>query len=844
MTILRRLCTFTAAVLLLATVRIPAHGSALTPPPLVVTASAGPAAGSHILATVTRTVGSSRVTLPAALVPALEPGDTVDLDFPDYRRPPGRVNYHVNAAFITEAAPQHWLFERSGSADRLFSGPHRKGRVPATTGKIHFAYGTGDKRGIPIFFIVPEDAKTRGMDGVRDYVDAHPTDFVGMSQSTNAAVDRYSFLSDFLNSLGSGSIDPVNAQQRIDTIAQGFGVSPATIDACYAAGGSSAVIGACVQQAIDATVDQTNFAAPTQAQFLGGLAGAVNPATYAPYIDSLLTVWRLFVHTGHQEYEYLPTTLTLADPSTARHDELLMGLKVPTIRPPGAVSDALFFTIGDPQATEHAPVVVNAAPAAGMCARTERFTVPLHFDHTSRYVHDAALIATPDDGTPQRVAIDPRTLAAPTLARSQLAPSRDGAYSLGLTGMFGFQSVGGPAPATFALAVPGDAPWTIADMPHHRQIAGASLDIIASSPSAPCLSRAEIQIGSAAPVPLAATVLDTRRIEMRASLASLPAGPATVRIYEDDARSGRAIETDTPLRIEAPAPAVGASPAAALGDPFVALEGTGLERVRGMRIAGAVYAKSPSATATAACFTGPPLGARDQLAPGQQTGAELLTLDGSPGQIFPLTLEAARPAIASATITPADSGTRLATSPFTIALQSAGALPLQFAVRVRKPTAEPDSPCDAVASDPTSVTIAPTNVHLRTASSASVIMRADVLGDRGFGTLELQLVDMASKRASAWIAIPGTFARAPIVAQIACPAATDAPCRLYGTELAAIDGIRDATGGFTAPLGDCPPTAKGVACVYVPHLAHYVLRLIDGGITDDVPDGVETSVPQ
>ena len=79
---------------------------ATTGAPFVVTASAGPAAGSHIIATVTRTIGKTSVTLPAALVPALEPGDVVDVDFPDYRRPPSSVNY----------TPQRCVHHRDGPA--------------------------------------------------------------------------------------------------------------------------------------------------------------------------------------------------------------------------------------------------------------------------------------------------------------------------------------------------------------------------------------------------------------------------------------------------------------------------------------------------------------------------------------------------------------------------------------------------------------------------------------------------------------------------------------------------------------------------------------------------------
>ncbi len=51
------------------------------------------------------------MTLPAAAVPALAPGDVGDARFPDYTRPPAGANYHVNVAFITEAPPMRWLYE-------------------------------------------------------------------------------------------------------------------------------------------------------------------------------------------------------------------------------------------------------------------------------------------------------------------------------------------------------------------------------------------------------------------------------------------------------------------------------------------------------------------------------------------------------------------------------------------------------------------------------------------------------------------------------------------------------------------------------------------------------------
>src|SRR5581483_8814270 len=130
----------------------------------------------------------------------------------------------------------------------LFTTPsHRRGVKPRPPAILHFTYGKGRYRGIPIFFIVPEDGKTRGMDGVRDYVEAHPTDFKDMSVSANEAVERYSWFRDFLQSLSQGSLDPSTSRQRIEDVATSLGAPRETIDACYVPGATQNQIADCVK---------------------------------------------------------------------------------------------------------------------------------------------------------------------------------------------------------------------------------------------------------------------------------------------------------------------------------------------------------------------------------------------------------------------------------------------------------------------------------------------------------------------------------------------------------------------------------------------------------------------
>jgi hypothetical protein len=810
-------------------------------PPFAV-ASAGPQAGARVDATVTRLVGGRRVTLPAAVVPALEPGDQVDIRFVDFIRPAAQVNYHVNVAFLTESAPQHWLFPRSGPWDRLFVTPslERGRRAPHSATSVpdlRFTYGVGDHRGIPIVFIVPEDDKTRGMDGVRDYVDAHPTDFKDMAVSSNDAVSRYQWFSDFLGSLSQGAIDPVASQQRVIDVAASLGASPADVEACYTDGGTQADIASCIQASVQSVGYQTNLEAPTEAQFLGGVAGASAPTAVAAFLVPLLAIWHIFAQNGHHEYEYLPTSLALGAPGLPAdaHVQQLLGMKVPTLRPPAAASDVLFFTIGNPQAPSALPAVVDDASTTGMCATAPRIDVPLHLDRTSPYVHDTALVVTPDGAAPYGIPIDPHDVDAPLLARDALHGARDGGYDVRLTGRFGFRPLAAGLRDDARIALPTSAAWTIAPAPHRPPIAGRDVDLIASSAVAPCLSRAELQLGDAVPVPLTIKRLDDRRLELQGSPAPALPGEATIRLVEDDGPRGARVEHDATVAI-APAPAEVSTATRVIAyqaDRSLRLTGSGFASVGAVRLNGAAYVKDGGATADAACFSGPPIA--PTLVPGTVATAQLLGSDGAPGELFATTIAAPRPVLLAPTATPR-AATYFSTTPLAVVLAVRGILPDVTAVRIRQAPVTP-GPCDAVRPASAAVTLDPSDVHRQTPGSLRVDLdAAAALHDRAYGTLQVQLVDADANAASDWMTVPGTFVRAPIVDRIECPADPQAACTLIGSDLDAIAGIEDPPAADATPGLACTSDIKNTQCLSVPHLTHYTLRLEDDSAQLSVPD--------
>ena len=282
-------------------------------------ASIGPNASSRVDATVTRTVNGAAVTLPAAAVPALAPGDVVDVRFPDYTRPPARANYHVNVAFITEAPPLA-LALRAAAARRTSSSPTTAARQPAAPARLHFVYGAPDHRGIPIFFIVPEDAKTRG-DGRRAQLRAARTRPISRTcrKSANDAVARYSWFRDFL----------AVARARCDR--SRLGAAARRGRRRFARAHRQARSRAATRPAHRSPTSRTASrrrcsrcnTRPTSTRRRPRSSSAASPAQRARLSSRSTSsrcsrCGRSSRGSGHQEYEYLPATLQLTAPRPVR----------------------------------------------------------------------------------------------------------------------------------------------------------------------------------------------------------------------------------------------------------------------------------------------------------------------------------------------------------------------------------------------------------------------------------------------------------------------------------------------------------------------------------------------
>ena len=597
----------------------------------------------------------------------------------------------------------------------------------------------------------------------------------------------------------------MGGQQRIAAVAASLGADPTAVNDCYTEYTVAAQIQSCVSGQLNALAYQTNFSAPTEGQFFGGLLGAATPARFASYLAPLLTVWQLFVAHGHQEYEYLPTTLSLADrrdPSSAAV-QVVAGEKVPTLRPPAAQSSVVFFSIGEQNGSQP-PRVVNDASAPAICAREPRLELPLHLNQTSRYLNRTALIVTATGGATRRIPVDPSDVDAPILDRSAIDDGHDVGYRVSLSGQYGFDALAQPVQPSLYVAVPRAAPWQIAAAPHRVVAAGGTLDLVAAGAAAPCVSNAELQVGGTRLLPVQTTLVDPTHVALHASLAGVPPGDAVLRLYQSDPGSGRPVESDEAVAI-APPPAhiADEAPLVHVGDTAIALSGSGFDRIRALRVGDDTWRKVASAsTAAEACFSGSPVALHAE--PGAELTATLVRNDGSTGQAFAIAVGPPRPDIASVTAS-SDSATHLSTDILRVVLKSANPLPANPVVLVRRAPAHPQ-PCSSATG---SATVAADRVHVLDATSLEAYVQADaLLHDEAFGALQIALSNPPAQAASDWMAVPGSFVRAPLISDIDCSAAATATCRLVGSDLLTIAGVVMPNGSLQPPDLRCTPTAE------------------------------------
>ena len=217
-----------------------------------------------------------------------------------------------------------------------------------------------------------------------------------------------------------------------------------------------------------------------------------------------------------------------------------MGAKVPTLRPPAARSSVLFFTIGDAEAAQNPPQVDERRPRRRtLRARRPGPAADPSRPHLALRERRVRSRSRPSADPRSPIPLDPRTLAAPVIERSQLERAGFRAR-VALTGHVGFDPLARERLASVEIALPHPAPWAVA--PHRTAHRSPAVRSTSSPPrhKHPACRAPSCRSADAPPVPLALKHLDDRRVELQGVAGACAAGQSGDPLFAGRPASPRA----------------------------------------------------------------------------------------------------------------------------------------------------------------------------------------------------------------------------------------------------------------------------------------------------------------
>lgn len=825
---------------------IPVHVSAATPTPAP---SATPTTASStqpydqkstktpvaapLLATVTRQ-GYPK-PLDAALVPDLEQGDTITVDFSAWTKPGAPNHFFANYATIGGGGIEWWSPDAANPAAHyginLF-GPNDSAPPKKTITVTYDGVST------PVFFVIVDDRHTHGIDGVRNDVNASPQDFVNDAIYASTVADKRSWIDDFISGLGSGVIPGATGASSLTKALAGVGVTNQTqIGNCLKMAGTSNQA-TCIESLVS---NNNNLPAVTGSNLGSMLAAYAGPAS--PYIAGLSVIWNLIVKTRgvKQHYEFLPGTIAYRRPDAGSDEGSVQVVQVPQVPqfapPDGGQSDVIFFTVGrlpaqtsDPSGDR--PSIVSDADKSNnaLCAvpdANNNINVPLHLDKSSNYVHDVSYVVAAADQTPSLHAISLPynvTTAQPEQASSiAVKPNLDD-YDVTVQAKYGFKPMITP---TLRLSLPrGHSGFKVSSQ--SGIFPNAATVVTVHSPAMACAKTLVVQ-GKSYPI----TLVDRENGTATITVANVTSGNIPATVVEN---GGTQVASSVPVMRQPPTVSAVAYHA---GDRAMLLQGSGLAQAAKVSIggiAGAIFQKDANHSSdSAACYI-------TKSAPSTTTQSSytaLLDYGAQNPVMTAFTAQAPRPVVNS--VAPQDqpgdfgfpSGFAGSSSTLKVLITLADTLPAKYSVRLRQlPSGSGIQPsaCAALLQSAAASTIGSTP-----AGSNQLVSRfkpVDALqGGNAAGSIQLQVLDTETNLASDWSTLKLAFVLTPTIDTIACHG-SDSQCEMQGVGLDLIDSVGDGTGTFTAVNSDCALPAgqvAGLQCRLVPRYSNYEIKLLASG---------------
>jgi hypothetical protein len=736
-------------------------------------ASADPApfdlAGPNLDVTVTRGVK----TLPISQVPNLVAGDRLSIkaDLPSTQS----AHYLMVLAVLrgsTNPPPSDWFFRCETWKGRCAQEGLNM-IVPQDAQQM-------------LVFLAPQtsgDFKT-----LVNAVRARPGVFVRSSQDLNQATLDRSRLESYLVAIRLlNDADPAKLQEAAPLLARSLAIKvdekclerAAQLQApCLMQGQASLILDDLHSTSI---VDALTSGPAGDLAMQASSTAQLGYGYYSPYVASVMDIARILDSFRTAQYQYIAAL-------SAQHGNQL----ALTLNTPPSFQDPKSVLVAALPAVELAqpPPLRALNPKEALCARKPDLVVPVEgapLVFATDYAHEVTLTVSTKDhkGLDLPARADPARGGFVVDTSALNAAHADDSIEGSLHGYWGFEKFDGPR---FRLVNTRTQAWELAPNDQGALIVGREDTVHLRAGSVACIDRIVLKDPAGKELKAAWKGVDSNEVEVRLPLQAVTPGALTLAVTQYGASEPQSLE----LRAFSEAGHIDLFSIHA-EDTAGILKGTRLDEVTGLVIKGIDFAPaklSRSQSGDELSVVTQDTQAVTALKPGDAT-ARITLKDGRTIDLKTV-VNAPRP---SATLIGKSVQPSTSSSESNILLSDQNELPqdakLTFSVRAKLPTVfgheEAIEVATADESFSTALTIGNGGITLENSNVAVAKLNpTKAFGPSAFGPLRFRLV--ANGVMGDWHTL-ATIVRLPVLKELKCPATTDLPCKLFGSDLFLVDSV-------------------------------------------------------
>jgi len=719
-------------------------------------------AGPTLQVTVTR----GDKTLPIGAVPNLAPGDKlwIKADFPQAQA----AHYLLIMAFLrgaTNPPPDNWFFK---------SEPWNKKQKEGMTITV-----PQDAQQV-ILFLAPETGGDYNT--LRGAVRGKPGSFVRASQDLNqASLDR-SRLDAYLEAvhkIGASQPEKLKDVSTLLSRSLSIKVDPKCLERLPEEQAQ------CLTDKQDQLIlNDGHSMSIVEALTSGPASDLVMNATYtpqasygyySPYIASVMDMARIMESFHTAQYQYIPAL------ASQKQDQ--MALKLNT--PPSFHNPKSVLVIGLPAIEAPQPPPLHAVdPKQIFCAERSQLVLPVDgapLVFSTGYAHDMVLRLQGKDGKTQDVPVKADGVQGGFLVdTAKLNPSDLGASVEGsLHGYWGFEKYDGP---TFKFENARPQKWEIASADQNSLVVGREATLHLEAESASCVDNIKLKDASGKEIMTEWKAVKPNQLEVKLPLHDAKPGELTLLVKQ----TGEAQPESVSLHTFTEAGRLDSFTIHA-GDVSGILKGSRLDEVASLDLKGVAF--TPGKLSTSQGSDELPMTAKDTKATGDlkagESASAKVTLKDGRTMTVTAAIDQPRPSV---TLLGKNVEPSSATTSSNIQLANQDELPqdakLTFSLKAQNPASfSRDVQIEVATADESFSTKLNLSSGLTLQDAKTALASLDpakAFGASAFGPLRFRAID--SGVTGDWQPL-ATLVRLPALQDLKCPATTDQPCKLSGSNL-------------------------------------------------------------